>query len=149
MYSCVQTASQKSLLCNDKSCSSIGSSTVYQLDAPFKLANPLACCKSKRKQGVKRSSQTVTIFKMNFLLQYTLFIETEGSCIIIPQGTSNLGLLRKIKIRRPEKMVNSISFSTIVLYSRDHKGVGVAHEIVSPKKTASISPDNDEAVLIG
>ena len=29
-----------------------------------------------------------------------------------------------------------------------HKGVGVAHEIISPKKTASISPDDDEAVLV-
>ena len=37
-----------------------------------------------------------------------------------------------------------------VLYSRDHKGVGMAHEIISPKnkKTALISPDDDEAVLI-
>ena len=25
------------------------------------------------------------------------------------------------------------SYSTIILYSRDHKGVGVAHEIISPK----------------
>ena len=27
-----------------------------------------------------------------------------------------------------------VSYSTIVLYSRDHKGVGVAHEITSLKK---------------
>ena len=31
-----------------------------------------------------------------------------------------------------------------VQYSRDHKGVGVAHEITSPKKPA-ISPDDNEA----
>ena len=37
----------------------------------------------------------------------------------------------------------SISHCMIVLYSRDHKGVGVAHE-----KPASIFPDDDEAVLV-
>ena len=37
----------------------------------------------------------------------------------------------------------------IVVYSRDHKGVGMAHEIKSPKKTASVFPDDDEAVLVG
>ena len=36
----------------------------------------------------------------------------------------------------------------VVAYSRDHEGVGVAHEIVSPKKPASIFPD-DGAVLLG
>ena len=41
-----------------------------------------------------------------------------------------------------------VSYSVIVLYSRDHKGVGLAYEIISPKKTALISPDDDEAVLI-
>ena len=40
------------------------------------------------------------------------------------------------------------SYTTIVVYSRDHKGVGVAHEITLPKKTASIFPDNDEAVSV-
>ena len=28
----------------------------------------------------------------------------------------------------------TLSYSTIVLYSRDNKGVGVAHKIISPKK---------------
>ena len=28
----------------------------------------------------------------------------------------------------------SISYTTIVVYSRDHKGVGMAHEIISPQK---------------
>ena len=27
-----------------------------------------------------------------------------------------------------------VSYTTIVVYSRDHKGVGMAHEIKSPKK---------------
>ena len=27
-----------------------------------------------------------------------------------------------------------VSYSTIVLYSKEHKGVGVAHKITSPKK---------------
>ena len=31
------------------------------------------------------------------------------------------------------------SYSMIVLYSRDHKGVGVAHEITSPKSQPKIS----------
>ena len=31
---------------------------------------------------------------------------------------------------------------------RNHKGVGVTHEITSPKKIASISPDDNEAVLV-
>ena len=41
-----------------------------------------------------------------------------------------------------------ITYSMIVPYSRDHKGVGVAHKIISPKKTASIFPDDHEAVLV-
>ena len=42
-----------------------------------------------------------------------------------------------------------LSYSTIVLYSRDHKEVGVAQKVTSPKLTpASIFPDNDEAVLV-
>ena len=36
-------------------------------------------------------------------------------------------------------------FSFIIVYSRDNKGVGVAHKIISP---ASIFPDDDEAVLV-
>ena len=36
------------------------------------------------------------------------------------------------------------SYSVIVVYSRDHKGVGVAHEKTSPKNL----PDDDEAVLV-
>ena len=39
-----------------------------------------------------------------------------------------------------------LSYSMIVQYSRDHKGVGVAHKKTSP---ASLFPDNDEAVLVG
>jgi len=35
-----------------------------------------------------------------------------------------------------------------VAHSRDHKGVGIAHEIVSPKKPASTFPD-DGAILLG
>ena len=33
----------------------------------------------------------------------------------------------------------SVSFSTIVLYSRNHKRVGVAHEIISPKNQPQFS----------
>ena len=36
----------------------------------------------------------------------------------------------------------------IVLYSRDNKDVGMVHEKTSPKKPASISPGDDEAVLV-
>ena len=35
--------------------------------------------------------------------------------------------------------VSFISYSTILLYSRDHKGVGVAHKIISPKNQPQIS----------
>ena len=35
----------------------------------------------------------------------------------------------------------------IVLYSRDHKGVGVAHENIT-QKPALFFPDDDEAVLV-
>ena len=31
----------------------------------------------------------------------------------------------------------------------NHKGVGMAHEITSPKKPASIFPDDDEAYWLG
>ena len=42
-----------------------------------------------------------------------------------------------------------LSYTTIVVYSRDHKGVGVAHKMTSAKKkTATIFPDDDEAVLV-
>ena len=41
-----------------------------------------------------------------------------------------------------------LSYSTIVPYSRDHKGVGVAHKIILPKKQPQFSPDDDEAVLV-
>ena len=37
------------------------------------------------------------------------------------------------------KRIIMLSYTTIVVYSRDHKGVGVAHKITSPKK-ASIFP---------
>ena len=40
------------------------------------------------------------------------------------------------------------SYSTIVLYSRDHKGVGMAHEITSPKNQPQFFPDNNEVVLV-
>ena len=33
----------------------------------------------------------------------------------------------------------SVSYSMIVLYSRDHKGVGVAHKITSPKNQLQFS----------
>ena len=36
---------------------------------------------------------------------------------------------------------------TVVLYSRDHKGVGVAHEKHYPKPS-SLFPDDDETVLV-
>ena len=32
--------------------------------------------------------------------------------------------------------------------SRDHKGVGMVHEKTSPKKTASLFLDDNEAVLV-
>ena len=32
-----------------------------------------------------------------------------------------------------------ISYSTVVLYSRDHKGVGVAHKIISPENQPQFS----------
>ena len=38
-------------------------------------------------------------------------------------------------------------YSMIVLYSRDHKGVDVAHENITQKPT-SLFPDDDEAVLV-
>ena len=31
--------------------------------------------------------------------------------------------------------IPGVSYTTTVVYSRDHKGVGVAHEITSPKKS--------------
>ena len=40
------------------------------------------------------------------------------------------------------------SYSTIVLYNRDHKSVGVAHDKIT-QKPASLFPDDDEAVLVG
>ena len=40
-----------------------------------------------------------------------------------------------------------LSYSMIVLYSRDYKGVGVAHEKTSPKNQLQFS-DDDEAVLV-
>jgi len=40
-----------------------------------------------------------------------------------------------------------LSYPTVVGYSRGHKAVGVANEAESPKKTASISPDDDVVVL--
>ena len=39
------------------------------------------------------------------------------------------------------------SYGTKVLYSRDHKGVGVVH-VRHHQKPASLFPDDDEAVLI-
>ena len=41
----------------------------------------------------------------------------------------------------------SIFYHTIVLYSRDDEGVGVAHGKISPK-SALISPHNDMTVII-
>ena len=40
---------------------------------------------------------------------------------------------------RTEIKLQSLSHSTIVLYSRDHKGVGVVHEIASPKNQPQFS----------
>ena len=34
---------------------------------------------------------------------------------------------------------DSLSYSTIVLYSRDHKGVDIAHEIISPENQPQFS----------
>ena len=38
-----------------------------------------------------------------------------------------------------ERISDELSYSTTVLYSRDHKGVGMAHEIISPKKQPQFS----------
>ena len=35
--------------------------------------------------------------------------------------------------------IECLSYSTIVLHSRDHKGVGVAHKITSPKNQPQFS----------
>ena len=47
-----------------------------------------------------------------------------------------------------EVVITQYDSTVIVLYSRDHKGEGMAHEKTSPKKPASIFHDNDEAVLV-
>ena len=44
---------------------------------------------------------------------------------------------------------HALSYSTIVLYSRDHAGVGVAFDRISPSKPASILPFDDMAVMVG
>ena len=40
--------------------------------------------------------------------------------------------------------VSALSYSTIVLYNRDYKGVGVAHKITSPNNQPQFFPDDDE-----
>ena len=49
------------------------------------------------------------------------------------------------------KKHTSLKFSPpiIIVYSRDHKGVGVAHEIISPRTQPQPPPppNDDEAVL--
>ena len=35
--------------------------------------------------------------------------------------------------------LGSLSYSTIIVYNRDHKGVGMAHEITSPKHQPQFS----------
>jgi len=42
-----------------------------------------------------------------------------------------------------------VLYSTIVLYSRDHTGVGMAYDTISPQIPASILPFDDMAVYIG
>jgi len=41
-----------------------------------------------------------------------------------------------------------ISYSTIILYSRDHQGLGMAHEKNITKKPASLLSHDDVAVLV-
>jgi len=41
-----------------------------------------------------------------------------------------------------------ISWTTLVVYSRDHKGVCVAKKIMSPKNSALFFPDDDQTVLV-
>ena len=58
----------------------------------------------------------------------------------------SLSIFLEVYIYIYNSLINNLSYSTIVLYSRDHKGVGVAHK-KSPKIPASIYPDGDGAVL--
>jgi len=48
---------------------------------------------------------------------------------------------------RYEKLVLCKSYSTKVLYSRDHAGVSVAYDRISPQKPASILPFDNMASL--
>jgi len=41
-----------------------------------------------------------------------------------------------------------VSYSAMVLYSRDHTGVGMAYRRISLPKPASILPFDDMAVLV-
>ena len=43
---------------------------------------------------------------------------------------------------------SAASYSTIVLYSRDHKGAGVVHEKTITQRPVSLFPNDDEAVLV-
>ena len=47
----------------------------------------------------------------------------------------------------PSNCTSIIQCDTVVLYIKDHKGWGVAHEITSPK-IVSVFLDNNEAVLV-
>ena len=60
------------------------------------------------------------------------------------------GLMMILPILSYAVVIHNYHFklSHTTVYSRDHKGVGMAHEIISPKKTASISPNDDQAVLV-
>ena len=55
-----------------------------------------------------------------------------------------LGTYMGMKTEEMTTILTTSSYSTIMLYSKDHKGVGMAHKITSPQK----QPDNNEAVLV-
>ena len=55
---------------------------------------------------------------------------------------------KNLSIRNTWKGILLLSYNTIVLYSRDHKGVGMAHEKNITQIPASHFPDENEAVLV-
>ena len=63
---------------------------------------------------------------------------------------ANCGILSSVvdreRLLSPIQLLWSydISYSTVVLYSRDHKGVGVAHKIISPENQPQFSQTTEQ-----
>ena len=81
----------------------------------------------------------------NHFLAITLDFTSFSSWIFGLYPISKLGC--DDKLLKITACIQYVSYSTIVLYSRDHKGVGMAHKNIT-QKTALLFPDDDEAVLV-